>query len=176
MKNALQDLDRRPQSLGAGEGPIQLDAVPPRTAREFHARKVLAHANLQIRKALVVFQIHIETRLDVLDQARFQQECIHLGFRFHIIHVGDQLDQVGRARILPCSLGEVMPRPVAQVFGLADVQHPSLPVLHQVDAGAGGKLLDLVARLRSFNIRLFLRHETPARVIPDMTSPERSDR
>ena len=61
------------------------------------------------------------------------------------VDVGDELDEVGGARVLGGGLGEVVAGAVAQVLGLADVEDAALRVLHQVDAGRGRELLDLLA-------------------------------
>ena len=37
-------------------------------------------------------------------------------------------------------LREVMARPMAQALGLADVEHLAQCVLHEIDAGRGGKI------------------------------------
>src|SRR5262249_47463447 len=79
FEDALQHLDRRPQALGAREGTVELDAAPPRRPRELHARVILAHADLQVREALVVFQVDVEARLDVLDQPGLHQEGVDFG-------------------------------------------------------------------------------------------------
>ena len=47
-KMRCKHLDGVPQRAGAGERAVELDAAAARLARELDARKVLAHANLQI--------------------------------------------------------------------------------------------------------------------------------
>ncbi len=41
-------------------------------------------------------------------------------------------------------LGEIMPRAIAQVLRLADIEHPPLLILHQIDARRERKQLHLV--------------------------------
>ena len=146
LEDALQHLDRLPQALGAGERAVELDAAAPRRARELDAREVLADADLQVGERLVVLQLDVEARLDVLDQPGFQQQGIDLALGGEEVDVGDELDEVGGAAVLGGGLGEVVAGAVAQVLGLADVEDAALGVLHQVDAGRGGKLLDLLGR------------------------------
>src|SRR5581483_7680634 len=140
-KNTLQNLQSGTEAFGAGEGPIELDAAPARIAGEFNARKRLPNSNLQIRECLVVLQIDIEARLNVLHEARFQQECVHLRVRGNEVDVGDQLDQVRRARVLGRRPGEVVAGPVTQILRLPHVKHAALTILHEVDARSGWKLL-----------------------------------
>src|SRR5262249_18894723 len=68
LEDPLQNLQRRPQTLGAGERTIELHATPPGATCDLHSWKIFARANLQIRKRLVVLEIDIEARLNVLDQ------------------------------------------------------------------------------------------------------------
>ncbi|MBI3412128.1 MAG: HigA family addiction module antidote protein [Planctomycetes bacterium] len=143
LEDPLQNLEGGPQALGAGERAIQFDAAPPRVARELDARIILAHANLQIREGLVVAQPDVEAWLNVFDESGFHQQGVDLGVRFDIIDVGDHLHQVACTLVLRGRLGEIMAGPVAQILRFADIEHPALLVLHQVDAGRGGELLDL---------------------------------
>ena len=72
------------------------------------------------------------------------------------VDVGDELHEVGGARVLGGGLGEVVAGPVAQVLRLADVEDHALGVLHEVDAGRGRELLDLLGRRhRTANRRRF---------------------
>ena len=100
-----------PQALGAGERAVELDALAPRRARELDAREVLADADLQVGERLVVLQVDVEARLDVLDQPGLQQQGIDLGVGRDEVDVGDELDQVGGAAVLGGGLGEVVRRP-----------------------------------------------------------------
>ena len=174
LEDALQHLHGQAQALGARERAVQLDPTPPGGAREFDAWEVLADADLQVGERLVVLQLDVEAWLDVLDQAGFQEQGIDLAVGGHEINVGDELDEVGGAHVVSRGLAEVMAGAVTQVLRLADVEHAALAVFHDVDAGGGGELLDLVAgrhRLRrrrgpGFDGRDSARHGTPAGTIP----------
>ena len=74
LEDALQYLHGRTQALGARERAVKLDAAPPGCTSEFDARERFAHADLQIGERLIVLQIEIKARLNVLDQAGLQQE------------------------------------------------------------------------------------------------------
>ena len=122
LEEALQHLHRLPQGAGAGERAVELDALSPRRPRELDARKFFSYADLQIGKGLVVLQLDVETRLHVLDEPRFEEQGVHLAVGRQEIDVGDELDEVGGARVLGRGLGEIVPGAVAQVLGLADVE------------------------------------------------------
>src|SRR5205823_3345785 len=110
----------------------------------------------------------VESRLDVLDEAGFEKQRIDFGIRFNEVNVGDGLDEVGRASVLGCGLGEVVRGAVAEVFGLADVEDATLGVLHEVDAGRRGEVFRLLAdRLRDgLSGRWFAGHGgPPARIL-----------
>ena len=142
----MQHLNGSPQAAGAGERAVKLYAAPPGRAGEFHARKLLAHADLQVGKGLVVLEVDVEARLDILDQAGFHQQRVDLGLRLDKIDIGDDLDKVGGAHVLGGDLREIVARAIAQVLGFADVDDPYLGILHQVNAGRERELLHLLRR------------------------------
>src|SRR5262249_46133405 len=74
LEDALQNLHGVAERAGAGERPVELDALAARLAGELDAGEVLADADLQIREGLVVLQLDVETRLDVLDQPGLHQQ------------------------------------------------------------------------------------------------------
>ena len=112
-------------------------------AGDFDARKILARRDLQVRKRLVVFQLLVVLRLNVLDQPRFHQQGIDFAVAVDEVDVGDFLDPVGGAALGHRPFEEVAAGPAAQVLGLADVDHPAGGILHQIDAGRAGKFADL---------------------------------
>ena len=91
LKDALQHPDGVAQRAGAGERPIEPDAAAARLARELDAREVLADADLQIGKCLVVLQPDVEARLNVLDEPCFHQQRIDLAVGGQEINIGDEL-------------------------------------------------------------------------------------
>ena len=80
------------------ERAVEPDAPAPRRARELHARIVLTHADLQIRKRLVVLELDVETGLNVLDEPGLHEQGVDLGLGLDEIDVGDELDEIGGAR------------------------------------------------------------------------------
>src|SRR6185437_3184654 len=76
FEDLLQYLDRPSQGAGAGERPVELRAALARLASELDAGKILADVNLQVRKGLVVFEILVVFRLDVLDQPGLCQQSV----------------------------------------------------------------------------------------------------
>src|SRR5262249_45223232 len=108
LENALQHLDGIAKAGSAGERPVEADAAPPWIAGKFHARKLFADANLQVGKSLVVLELDIEPRLDVLDEPGFEEQGIHFAGGLEEVDIGDELDQVRRARFLGGRFGEVV--------------------------------------------------------------------
>ena len=76
-------------------------------------------------KRLVVLQVLVELRLDVLDQPGFDQQGVDLAVGGEEVDVGDLADQVGRAAVVGGGLEKVAAGPGAQVLGLADVDDPA---------------------------------------------------
>src|SRR5439155_8995814 len=112
FEDTLKDVDGEPQAFSAGEGPVKLDAAAPRRSRELHARKILTDPNLQIRKRLVVLQIDVKARLNVLYQPSFHQQRVDIAVRGDEINVGNELDQIACARVIYGRLGEIMTGPI----------------------------------------------------------------
>src|SRR5207245_562042 len=167
-EDPLQHLYGGAQALGTRERTVKPHAALPGRARELDAWKRLADADLQIRKRLIVLQLDVETRLNVLDQARLEQQGVDLAVSGEEVDVGYQLDQVAGPRILGGRLGEIVASPVAQVLGLADIQNAALGILHEIDPGLGRKLPGLFHQRQSVRIsaRRYIRHDTPASTSP----------
>lgn len=85
--------------------------------------EILAVEDLQVRKRLVVLELLVEPRLDVLDEPGFQQQGVDLAVGFQHIDVGDFWDEVGGAAVELGGAVEVAADPAAQVDRLADVDH-----------------------------------------------------
>ena len=132
--------------LARGKGPVELDARVPGLAGEVDPGKVLAGGDLKIGEGLVVLEVVVVLGLDVLDQPGFHQQRIDLAVGHEVVDVGDLVDPVADPPVLGRGLVEVRAGPGAQVLGLADVDHPRLGVLHEVEARRGGQGLDLLGR------------------------------
>jgi hypothetical protein len=83
--------------FGAREWPIQAHAAAPWRACDLDARKLLTHADLQVRIRLAVLQIFVELRPDVFDEPILFQQRIDFGIRQNEIDVRDVLHQLRRA-------------------------------------------------------------------------------
>ena len=118
-----------------------------RLASHFDARKILPRRDHQVGKRLVVLQILVVLGLDVLDQPRFHQQRVDFAFAFDVINVAISLNPSRRPLVLGCGLQEIAAGPAAQILGLADVDHATGSVLHQIDAGRLRKRLDLGGRV-----------------------------
>ena len=106
--------------------------------------KVLAGGDLEVGERLVVLEVVVVLGLDVLDQPGFHQQGVDLAVGGQEVDVGHLADPVADPAVLGRGLVEVRAGPAAEVLRLADVDHPPLGVLHQVDARRGGELLDLL--------------------------------
>src|SRR5262249_51592071 len=116
LEDALEYLHRVAQALSARERPVEPHAAPARAARELDPRELLADADLQIGEGLVVFQLDVETRLDVLDKPRFHEQGVHLALADDVVDVGNERHEVAGAMVLEGRLGEIMRDAVAQVL------------------------------------------------------------
>ena len=134
LENLLQHLDRAPQRAGAGKRAVKLRSLGMRLARELDTGKILARVDFQIGKCFVVLEQLIELRLHVLDQPGFHQQRIDLAFGGQEVDVVNFLDQLRGAAIFGRGLEEVAAGPSPQILGLADIDHDSSGVFHQIHA------------------------------------------
>ena len=146
LEDPLQDLDRPAQALGPRERAVELDAAVERLAGEVDAGEVLAGGDLQVGEGLVVLEVAVVLGLDVLDQPGLHQQGVDLAVGGQELDVGHLVDPVADAAVAGGGLVEVRAGAAAQVLRLADVDHPPLGVLHQVEARRGGELLDFLGR------------------------------
>ena len=126
LEDPLENLDRPAQALGPRERAVQLDAPVERLTGEVDAGKVFARRDLQVGKRLVVLEVAVVLGLNVLDQARFHQECVDLAVGGQELDVGDLADPVADPAVAAGGLVKVRAGAAAQVLGLADVDHPPL--------------------------------------------------
>ena len=79
-----------PRSAPAlAKGPNSRTPWSARRAGDFDAGEILARRDHQVGKRLVVLQLLVVVRLDVLDQPRFHQQGIDFAFALDEIDVGD---------------------------------------------------------------------------------------
>ena len=110
-----------------------------RRSRELHPRVILVGGDLEVGKSLVVLEIGIEPRLDILDQPALHEERVDLALRLEVVDVADLADELRRSPVFGGGPEKIAPRAGPQVLRLADVDHPPRPILHEVDAGGGGE-------------------------------------
>ncbi len=129
-------------AAGRGVRPEVAAAVRGQLARPLDAREVVAQGDLDERVALVVLEPHVEARLVTLDQVRLQQQRLADGVGHRPLQVVDpvdgRLDAQRRGRGGAARL-PVLADAVPEALRLAHVQHATLGVLHEVDAGAVGQ-------------------------------------
>jgi hypothetical protein len=104
-------------------------------------REIMAAAELDIGKRLVIAQQHVEARHQALDQIAFEQQRLDLGvgdddleaagFRHHALEAVRQPGNVG-----------VIGDAVLEIGRLADVKRVALAVEHAIDAGMAGHGLE----------------------------------
>jgi hypothetical protein len=102
-------------------------------------RRPMVAGDQNIGKRLVVAQLHIEARPQLLDQIGLEQQRLGLGRGRDDLdrHGGrDHAQDAGRLRRVDARIGG---KPLADIFRLADVQHVAGRVQHAVDAGRGGR-------------------------------------
>ena len=107
-------------------------------ARDPYARHLLADRDRQIRVGLVVTQLDVEARLELLDPRVLQRERLQFGADHGPFQAAGGEHHGLRARVQQVQRLEVVAQAVAQVLGLAYVDDTALAVAPFVDAGFGG--------------------------------------
>ena len=100
-------------------------------------RRPVVAGDQNIGKRLVVAQLHVEARPQLLDQIGFEQQRFGFGRGRDDLdrHGGrDHAQDAGRLRRVDARIGG---QPLADVFRLADIEHVVGRVQHAVDAGRG---------------------------------------
>ena len=134
LEDPLQHHDRPAERSGARERPVEFHPLLSRRPRELDSWKILVGRDLQVGKGLVVLEVGVEPRLDVLDESALEQEGIDLAVCLEVVDVANLTNEIGRATILCRRLEKVAAGSCPQVLRLADVDHAARGVLHQVDA------------------------------------------
>ena len=134
QESLLQLVQRPVHRACRRERPEILSLLSPRAAMLAHQGPV-AGLDQDVRKALVVAQQYIESRLQLLDQVRFKQQRLGLGFGGDELHRGRRRDHPGNAVRVPTELG-IRGHALLQRPRLADIQHALIRRDHPVHAGA----------------------------------------
>ena len=139
QERALQRRDGAVDGAGGGER-AEIAAGPRlRAAMLEDLRRPVVAGDQDVGKRLVVAQLHVEARPQLLDQIGFEQQRLGLG------RGRDDLDRDGRrdhaqdARRLRRVDPRIGGQPLADVLGLADIEHVAGRIEHAVDAGRGGR-------------------------------------
>ena len=148
LEDLLQDLQRAPQRPRVGKRPVKLHAPLLGRARDFDAGIILVGVDFQVGKGLVVAEVAVELGQQVFDQPGLHEQGVDLALGVEVVDVADFLDQPGGAGVFRGRLEEVAARAGAEVFRLADIDHPAGGILHQVDAGGVREGPHLLGRRR----------------------------
>ena len=119
-------------------------AVVDELAGPLDTREVVGQRDLDVRVALVVLEADVEARLEALDEVDLEEQRLADRVGHRVLDVRDPVDDgpdpvaLGRAALLLPVAADA----VAQALGLADVEDVAAAVLHEVDAGAVGQVLE----------------------------------
>src|SRR5437879_6579550 len=140
-KQLLQLIQRIAHRAGTREGTEVASGGALRAAVELEPRKLVLHVEVNVGKALVVAQHHVEARLVRLDQVVLEQQRLGLGVGHRDL---DALDLCGERLHLGIDIprGEVSPDAVPEAAGLADVEELVPGAEHAVHARPPGKRRD----------------------------------
>ena len=115
-------------------------SAAPRTAMEREPR-IVAGRQMDVRIALVVAKHDVVSRLQRLDQLRFQQQRLGFGARDRRLDASDLRDHRGEARV-HLRLEEIIADALPEIARLADVEQLVVRAEHAVDAGRAGQRAD----------------------------------
>src|SRR5262249_5963960 len=144
LEDPLEDIDRHLQAAGAGERAVEANALATRLSGDLDPRELLAGPYLEVGERLVVLEIFVEPRSQVLDHPRLGKQGGDRVSRLDIVDVADEPNPVADAGVGRGLLVEVRRRPAAEVLRLPNVDDHAGGVLHQVDAGCERERLDLL--------------------------------
>ena len=85
----------------------------------------------------------------LLDQVAFQHQRFHLRIGQNVFKPGDVAHHLQDFRRLAAAALEILPHPVFEADGLADVDDLVAGVMHQVNAGGGGEFFQLFFYIKS---------------------------
>ncbi len=148
LEDLLQNRHRPAQRPRIGERSVKFRAALLRRARDADAGIVFVGADFQVGKRLVVAEVAIEFRQEVLDEPGLHEQGVDFAFRCEEVDVADFRHEARGPRVFGGRFEEVAPRPRPQVLRLADVDHSPGGVLHQVHARQVWKRADLFGRGR----------------------------
>ena len=122
-------------SVGRCERPEVAGAVLGNPAGDVDAGEVFVEVYLEVGVGLVVLQAGVVAGFVALDKRVFQYQRLRLGAGDDVLEVVDMAHHAARLVGLGGRRAEVGTKAVTKHAGLADVQHRTPDVLHQVNAG-----------------------------------------
>ena len=126
------------QRLGRRVGPEVKGAIVLDPARVQDSGINLVDRQLQVEVVLVVLQADVEAGAVVLDEVAFEDQRLDLVRALDELEVEDALDHLLDSSRLGVAGREVLPKPVAQAQGFADIDDLRLGVSKQVNARVVG--------------------------------------
>ena len=133
-----------PHRAGTGKGTEVLCLVLLQLPGHKNPREGFPHCYLNIRIGLVVPQHGIVARAVLLDQIVLKDQRFQLRIRDDIFETLDPADHLQDLRALSPGRLKVLPHPVPEADGLSDVDDLVMAVMHDVNAGRRGKLLQFL--------------------------------
>ncbi len=137
QEGALQRRDGAVDGAGGGERPEIASGPRLRAAMLEDLRRPVVAGDQDIGKRFVVAQLHVEARAQLLDQVGLEQQRLGFGRGRDDLdrHGGrDHAQDARRLRRVDPGIGG---QPLADVLGLADIEHVVGRIEHAVDAGRG---------------------------------------
>ena len=101
---------------------------------------------MQVRKAFVVAQHHVEARPVFFDQIEFQQQRFGVGIRDRDLHARSLGNQCLNLGMHVAGL-EIRSDPALEIARLADIEDLALGVQHPVNTRAARQALDVALRV-----------------------------
>ncbi|MHC2575733.1 hypothetical protein ACVMHR_000472 [Bradyrhizobium diazoefficiens] len=137
QERALQRRDGAVDGACGGERAEIASGPGLRSAVLQDLRRPVVAGDQDIGKRLVVAQLHVEARPELLDEVGFQQQRFGLGVGRDDLHGHRGGDHAQDARRLRRTLARVVGQALFDVLGLADIEHVGIRVEHAIDAGRG---------------------------------------
>ncbi len=146
LEEAFQEIERALRRAARRDRPEVAAAIVRHAPRDDDARPLLVR-DLQIRIGLVVFEEDIVVRLVPLDQFVFEDQRLARRVGADHLEIGDPAHEFARLARHRAGRAEVRADAIAQRLRLADVDHLPFGILHQIDAGRGGKRRQAIGEL-----------------------------
>ena len=90
-----------------------------------------------MRIRFVVFEEYVESRFVLLDQVRFEYECLNLIVHNNKLKIRDDLYQLARLRIMISAGVKIRTHAVTQILSLPDIDDLTGSIPMNVDPGVG---------------------------------------